>query len=65
MTTRSRLGQAPASRSTTPDLGRGQFATTLSGMGKPLNLGWLLLDRQAGAVNVTASTRSEEYSQLG
>jgi len=36
-----------------PDLARGQFATTLADWDKPLNLGWLLLERREGAVSVT------------
>lgn len=52
VTTKSRLGQASFSIDT-PDLGRDEFATTLTGWVKPLNLGWLLLDRKDGAANVT------------
>ncbi|HXF70258.1 MAG TPA: RAMP superfamily CRISPR-associated protein [Thermoflexus sp.] len=37
---------------TAPELARGQFATTLAGWAKPLNLGWLLLEHKAGAVSV-------------
>ncbi len=36
-----------------PDLARDEFATTLAGWAKPLNLGWLLLDRKDGNVTVT------------
>ncbi|MFQ5857415.1 MAG: RAMP superfamily CRISPR-associated protein [Anaerolineae bacterium] len=35
-----------------PDLGRGEFAATLVGWAKPLNLSWLLLDHKAGTVDV-------------
>ena len=36
-----------------PDVGRELFATSLPNWSKPLNLGWLLLDHQAGEVSVT------------
>ena len=50
-TTRARLRQAGFSV-TAPDLARGEFATTMPGWAKPLNLGWLMLDRRDGAVSV-------------
>ena len=36
-----------------PDLAGGQFATSLPGWAKPLNLGWLLLEHKAGTMNVS------------
>jgi CRISPR-associated protein Cmr4 len=51
VTTRARLEQAGFTV-TAPELKHGQFATTLAGWSKPLNLGWLLLDK-AGAETLT------------
>jgi len=51
VTTESRLEQAGFGV-TAPGLARGQFATTLAGWAKPLNLGWLLLEHKVGQVNV-------------
>jgi len=53
VTTVSRLTEAGFTVKA-PPLGRDHFATTLTGWAKPLNLGWLLLDHQTGAVNITA-----------
>ena len=52
VTTKARLEEAKFGV-TAPDVSREQFATTLPGWSKPLNLGWLLLDHQADAVSVT------------
>ena len=51
VTTRSRLEQAGFTV-VAPELARGQFAVTLAGWAKPLNMGWLLLEHKAGVVNV-------------
>jgi len=52
VTTKARLTEAGFGASA-PEVGREQFATTLPGWTKPLNLGWLLLGHQAGDVTVT------------
>lgn len=57
VTTRSRL-EGAGFTVTAPDLGRGEFATTLTGWAKPLNLGWLLLTHKAGAVNIGLNGRT-------
>ena len=57
VTTRARLEGAGFS-ATAPELARGEFATTLAGWAKPLNVGWLLLDRKAGEVKVAAPAKA-------
>jgi CRISPR-associated protein Cmr4 len=52
VTTQTRLEQAGFSV-TSPDLVRDEFATTLTGWAKPLNLGWLLLEHKAGEVKIS------------
>lgn len=57
VTTKSRLAQAGFGV-TAPDLARGEFAATLPGRAKPLNLGWLLLEHRAGDVNVNLNGKT-------
>jgi len=52
VTTKARLKEAGFAVNA-PDLSREKFATTLTDWSNPLNLGWLLLDHQAGDVAVT------------
>ncbi len=52
VTTRLRLEQAGFTVAAAPDLARDQFATTLAGWAKPLNLGWLLLEHKAGEMKI-------------
>jgi CRISPR-associated protein Cmr4 len=57
VTTKSRLEQAGLTVAV-PNLARGEFATTLAGWTKPLNLGWLLLEPKAGDVKVGLDGRT-------
>lgn len=57
VTTKSRLEQAGFAV-TAPELAHGEFATTLTGWAKPLNLGWLLLAHKAGALKVGLNERT-------
>lgn len=50
-TTHARL-EGAGFGATGPDLARGQFATSLVGWSKPLNLGWLLLEHKEGTVGI-------------